>query len=95
MEDGDIADDNTADDAVTSSSLLEQTPDALPELRPPPASEAAESKSTATAATAEADDIMVQIRARKSEVGLSQQICQLLRSWHFLEALFTPCQANE
>ncbi|XP_037603355.1 MAP3K12-binding inhibitory protein 1 [Sebastes umbrosus] len=51
--------DTTSDDAVTSSSLKEQTT-ALSEHHPP-SPEAAESK-------AAADDIMVQIRARKSEI---------------------------
>lgn len=56
--DGD-ATDNTTDDAVTSLSLKEQTT-ALSEHHPP-SSEAAESKTVA-------DDVMVQIRARKSEI---------------------------
>ncbi|XP_076603977.1 MAP3K12-binding inhibitory protein 1 [Chaetodon auriga] len=56
--DGDTTD-NTTDDAVTSSSLKEQTT-ALSEHHPP-SSEAAESKTAA-------DDVMVQIRARKSEI---------------------------
>lgn len=60
--------DNKSDDAVTPSSLKEQTA-ALSEHHPP-SSEASEGKTAA-------DDVMVQIRARKSEVGLSQQICQL------------------
>ncbi|XP_044022936.1 MAP3K12-binding inhibitory protein 1 isoform X1 [Siniperca chuatsi] len=51
--------DNTCDYAVTSSSLKEQTT-ALSEHHPP-SSEAAESKTAA-------DDVMVQIRARKSEI---------------------------
>ncbi|XP_071354649.1 MAP3K12-binding inhibitory protein 1 [Trachinotus anak] len=51
--------DNTSDDAVTSSSLKEQTA-TLPEHHPP-SSEATESKTVA-------DDIMVQIRAGKSEI---------------------------
>ncbi|XP_010742943.3 MAP3K12-binding inhibitory protein 1 [Larimichthys crocea] len=50
---------NTTDDAVTSSS-------AAPSERHPLGSEAAESK--AVVAAAEADDVMVQIRARKSEI---------------------------
>ncbi|XP_049918608.1 MAP3K12-binding inhibitory protein 1 isoform X3 [Epinephelus moara] len=49
----------TSDDAVTSSSLQEQTI-ALSEHHPP-SPEAAESKTAA-------DDVMVQIRARKSEI---------------------------
>ncbi|KAI3367487.1 hypothetical protein L3Q82_026337 [Scortum barcoo] len=51
--------DNTADDAVTSPSFTEQMA-ALSE-HCPPGSEAAESKTAA-------DDVMVQIRARKSEI---------------------------
>ncbi|KAM9341510.1 MAP3K12-binding inhibitory protein 1 [Symphorus nematophorus] len=51
--------DNTSDEAVTSSSLKEQ-PAASSEHHPP-GSEAAESKTAA-------DDVMVQIRARKSEI---------------------------
>ncbi|KAG8013186.1 MAP3K12-binding inhibitory protein 1 [Nibea albiflora] len=50
---------STTDDAVTSLSLKEQT--AAPSERHPLSSEAAESK-------AAADDVMVQIRARKSEI---------------------------
>lgn len=60
--------DNTSDEAVTSSSLKEQAT-VLPE-HDLASSEDADGKVAA-------DDIMVQIRARKSEVGLTQQICQL------------------
>ncbi|CAJ1074507.1 MAP3K12-binding inhibitory protein 1 isoform X1 [Xyrichtys novacula] len=49
-----------SNNAVTSSSLAEQT-SALPELHPPGGSDAAESKTAP-------DDVMVQIRARKSEI---------------------------
>ncbi|XP_068436553.1 MAP3K12-binding inhibitory protein 1 isoform X2 [Clinocottus analis] len=59
--------DNTSD-GVTLSSLREQTAapsEYLPEYHPP-SPEDAEGKTTTTAA--EADDVMVQIRARKSEI---------------------------
>ncbi|XP_045919500.1 MAP3K12-binding inhibitory protein 1 isoform X3 [Micropterus dolomieu] len=51
--------DNTSDDAVASSSLKEQT--VTPSQHHPPSSEAAGSNSVV-------DDVMVQIRARKSEI---------------------------
>uniref|UniRef100_A0A3Q1GK84 MAP3K12 binding inhibitory protein 1 n=1 Tax=Acanthochromis polyacanthus TaxID=80966 RepID=A0A3Q1GK84_9TELE len=51
--------DNTSDDAVTSSSVKEQTPASSGQH--PLVSEAAESETAA-------DDVMVQIRARKSEI---------------------------
>uniref|UniRef100_UPI0037E86635 MAP3K12-binding inhibitory protein 1 n=1 Tax=Semicossyphus pulcher TaxID=241346 RepID=UPI0037E86635 len=57
--DASSAKDNTPDNAVTSSSLTEQT-SALSEQHPP-GSDAAESKTAP-------DDVMVQIRARKSEI---------------------------
>lgn len=55
--------DSTSDTAVTSSLIKETTepPDYCPLRR-----EASESKTPA-------DDVMIQIRAGKSEVGLSQQ----------------------
>lgn len=61
--------DGTSDNAVASSSLKERTT-ALFEHGPPSSEAVAESKSAA-------DDVMVQIRAGKSEVGVCQQICQL------------------
>ncbi|XP_039992268.1 MAP3K12-binding inhibitory protein 1 [Xiphias gladius] len=51
--------DNTSDEAVTTSSLKEQTT-AMSEHHPP--------SSEATESTAAADDVMVQIRAGKSEI---------------------------
>ncbi|XP_047466340.1 MAP3K12-binding inhibitory protein 1 [Mugil cephalus] len=51
--------DNTSDDSVTSSTVKEQT--AAPSEHHPHSSEAAESKTAA-------DDVMVQIRAGKSEI---------------------------
>lgn len=77
---------NTTDDAVTSSS-------AAPSERHPLGSEAAESK--AAAAAAEADDVMVQIRARKSEVGVSVSRSVSCSGSDISRALFTLCQANE
>lgn len=59
---------NTLDKGVSSSSVKEQT--AVLSEHQDHNSEAAESKTSD-------DDIMVQIRAGKSEVGLCQQICQL------------------
>lgn len=54
-----------------------------------PSSEAAESKTVA-------DDVMVQITARKSEVGPSRRLRQLfLRARLFQSASSTRCQANE
>lgn len=67
-------------DAVTSSSLTKQTSDSSAPL--PLGSDAAESKTAP-------DDVMVQIKARKSEVGPSQQICQLFRQWHFWSPLYS------
>lgn len=67
--------DNASVDAVTSSSVKEQTA-ALCEQHPP-SPEDAESETGA-------DDVMVQIRARKSEVSLCQQIRQLFWQEHFL-----------
>lgn len=55
----------------------------------PPSSEAAESK------TAD-DDVMVQITARKSEVGPSRRLVScFLRARLFQSASSTGCQANE
>uniref|UniRef100_A0AAQ4P0E7 MAP3K12 binding inhibitory protein 1 n=1 Tax=Gasterosteus aculeatus aculeatus TaxID=481459 RepID=A0AAQ4P0E7_GASAC len=70
--------DNASVDAVTSSSVKEQTA-ALCEQHPP-SPEDAESETGA-------DDVMVQIRARKSEVSLCQQI---QNSCARTEAVFTP-----
>lgn len=71
---------NTSNDTDASTSLKEQTTAASE--RHPPSSEAAQSK-------AAADDVMVQIRARKSEVGPSQQICQLFWHWQFQSPLYS------
>lgn len=60
--------DKAPSEDFASSSVKEQAA-ALSEHRPH-SSEAAESRTAA-------DDVMVQIRAGKSEVGLCQQICQL------------------
>lgn len=57
--------DVTTDDAVTSSSLREQMTD-LSEFYP----QTADDEDSKTAE----DDVMVQIRAKKSEVGLRQQV---------------------
>lgn len=71
--------DVTPDDAVSTSSLRDPATTLYEHV--PPMSESAGSQSPA-------DDIMVQIRAGRSEVGWCQRICQLFTPGYFQSPLY-------
>lgn len=82
---------NSLIDAAAQDGSAERTADpSTASAHCPPSSEAAESKAVA-------DDVMVQITARKSEVGPRRRLRQLfLQSETFSElSSSTRCQANE